>query len=458
MTGMGIGSYLSRLLKKDLLLAYINIEILLGFIGGISIPLLYLAFAYSKIFILVMIFFNLLIGTFIGFEIPILTRVLANNQQLRFNLSNVLSLDYLGALIATLAFPFILLPLLGVYQTSLVFGLLNLLLGLITYFIFKGELNNKKDKTLYIFTFIFALLLVLGLYFSSTLRQFWDNKVYAYPVIHSERTDYQDLVLTSKNKMINLYLNGNLQFSSLDEYRYHESLVIIPAENCFARSKVLVLGGGDGLAVRELLKYKDIKSITLVDLDPRVTFLAKNNKFLKECNQDSLNNERVKIVNEDAFIYLQKNREQYDLIIADLPDPNNLSLGKLYTQQFYRFAYENLNPTGIFVTQATNPIQAQKAFWCIYKTIAASGFPTVYPFATYVPSFGQWGFVLASKNKKFTINNKITVATKFLTEKKISSLFNLDKDIFLDLNHINISSLDKPKVVSYYLDSWEYWN
>lgn len=459
MSGMGLGSYLSRLVKKDLLLVYVNIEILLGFVGGLSVPLLYLAFAYTSIFSLVMILFNLLIGLFIGFEIPLLTRELAHSQKLRLNLSNVLSLDYLGALIATLCFPFILLPILGTYKTSLVFGIINLFLGLITYFLFRNKVNLKKDKVLYLFTFFFTSVLILALYYSSNLIQFWNNKVYADPVIYSHRSDYQDIVLTSKKNRVNLYLNGNLQFSSADEYRYHEPLVLVPAEACPVKTKILVLGGGDGLVVRELLKYDEIKFITLVDLDPAVTELAKTNRFLKKFNQNSLNNSKVAIVNQDAFLYLKDSQEKYDFIIADLPDPNNLSLAKLYSLQFYRFIMKNLTKDGLFVTQATNAIRAKKAFWSILKTVKAAGFGKVYPFSTYIPSFGQWGFVVASKIRNIDFSNvKLSVPTKFLTNDIITGLFIFSKDALYDLSKLRISTLDDPIISSYYLSDWEYWN
>ena len=192
-----------------------------------------------------------------------------------------------------------------------------------------------------------------------------------------------------------LFLNGNLQFSSRDEYRYHEALVH-PVLAAFQRPiKVLVLGGGDGLAMREVLRYPNVTHATLVDLDPAMTGLFQTQENLRKLNAGSLNSPRVTVINADAFVWLRDgNHEVFDAIIADFPDPSNFSVGKLFTTAFYAEMKKALAPEGRAVIQATSPAMARRSFWCMDKTIRAVGLHTV-PYHAYVPSFGEWGFVMA---------------------------------------------------------------
>jgi spermidine synthase len=223
-----------------------------------------------------------------------------------------------------------------------------------------------------------------------------DAALYSDDVILARNTPYQRLVVTRWKDDIRLHLNSHLQFSSRDEYRYHEALVHPGLASVTGARRALVLGGGDGLAVREMLRYPGLESITLVDLDPAMTQVFREHPLLRELNRDSLHSPKVRIVNGDAFPWLEKTEETFDFVVADFPDPNNYSLGKLYTTAFYRLLRRRLSESGRVVVQSTSPMFARESFWIIVETMRQAGLE-VNPYHVYVPSFGEWGFVLGGK-------------------------------------------------------------
>jgi spermidine synthase len=227
-----------------------------------------------------------------------------------------------------------------------------------------------------------------------------DDNLYADEIILSRDTPYQHIVLTRFKDDIRLFLSSHLQFSSRDEYRYHEALVHPGLSSVPAPRSVLVLGGGDGLAVREILKYPQVERVTLVDLDPEMTRLFSTHPMLTTINQESLRSPRLRVTNADAFPWVDENRDSFDFIAIDFPDPTNYSLGKLYTTAFYTAAARHLSAQGLMVVQSTSPMFARDSFWCVVETLKQAGLRT-YPYHVYVPSFGEWGFVLASK-REFT--------------------------------------------------------
>lgn len=456
MAAMGVGSFVSKYIDKNLVTKFVIAELMLGFFGGISIPLLYFAYAYTDAFLIFYLGLTIIIGFLIGLEIPFLTRLMQNYNQLKFNIANILSFDYLGALIATVSFPFILLPFFGVYQSSLIFGLVNMSIGFSVLWVFSSEIG-KSAIILKKATLILTVIIISLIAFSKSMLSHWDNALYQDRIIFTEQSRYQKIVLTKHRADIRLFLDGNLQFSSLDEHRYHESLIHVPISvHEKPIKRVLLLGAGDGLAVRELLKYPAIEEIILVDLDETIIKLAKENDYLREINQDSLYSDKVNIVISDAFRYLKSNEKLFDFIISDLPDPNNNSLARLYSKQFYQLLRNNLSENGVFVAQSTSPYFATDAFWSINKTIKAGGFDNVYPYHAQIPSFGDWGFVMASSAAKNINNPSISVETKFLDKSNFASLFVFEKDI--QSENIEINQLDKPTLLNYYLKGWRYYS
>ena len=456
MTAMGIGTLISRFFNKNLIYWFIFVEILLAIIGGLSVPVLYFIYSVQFFYYPIMCFLIIIIGSLIGLEIPLLTRIMEEYFQLRENISNVLSLDYLGAFLASLAFPFILLPFLGVFNSSISTGLLNLLVGVLTFVWFKDKLTHKRKLMLKTQAILIAILLVGLLIFSKELAFYLENSMYDDRVVFSKKTPYQQIVITKNKADVRLFIDGNVQFSTIDEYRYHEPLIHIPMNLVNKKENVLILGGGDGLAARELLKYPEVKKITVVDLDKEMTDLAVKNRIMAELSEHSFENPKVKILNEDAFKFLENSKEYFDVIIIDLPDPNNQSLARLYSKEFYKVVKQKLARNGIAVTQSTSPFFSPEAYWCIEKSLQAAGFKYTKPYHTYVPSFGDWGFILAGNNPINEKNIKITVPTKFLDDSSIESLFHIEKDV--KRNNIKASTLDKPEILNYYLNGWRYWN
>ncbi len=453
MAAMGVGSFLSQYIEGSLLKRFIIAELLLGFLGGISIPLLYFAYAFSNSFIYLYITLTVAIGFLIGLEIPFLTRLMERYNPLKFNIANILSFDYLGALIATTAFPFLLLPVLGVYQTSLLFGLVNMSIGFAVLLVFSDQLPSVARRLKKV-TLLFTTLLLAMMLFSGLALTEWDRQLYSDRVIHSQQTPYQKIVMTKHKEDIRLFIDGNLQFSSIDEHRYHESLVHVPlALYPKPVERVLLLGAGDGLAVRELLKHDTIKEIVLVDLDPAIIELARSNPYLKTLNQSSLTSSKVNTVQGDAFTYLKENVAPFDFIISDLPDPNNNALERLYTQQFYRLIEKNLAKDGLFITQATSPYFATEAFWSIVETIKSAPFRHVAPFHTDIPTFGNWGFVIASHLPLSLENRTMEIETRFLNKEILPALFIFGKDIQPTSPRVN--RLDRPTLLDSYLKGWK---
>lgn len=446
---MGIGSWLSRFIDGDLLRWFIRIEIIVGIVGGISAPLMFLLFEHAASFSVVLYGFVSITGILVGLEIPLLMRILKNNYAFKDLVSQVFTYDYIGALLASLIFPLVLVPYLGLIRTSLFFGFLNVAVAFFVMFRFHETANYRARFSAAIA--IVSAAFVAGFFYAEKIMAYTETSAFQDQVIFSKSTPYQRIVLTRGNRDIRLYLNGNLQFSSADEYRYHEALVH-PAMQALPMAKdVLVLGGGDGLAVRELLRYASVEHITLVDLDPAMTKLFKENELLRRLNKNAFYSPKVNIVNADAFSWIKQNNKTYDCIIADFPDPSNYSVGKLYTTTLYQELYRSLNEKGVLVVQSTSPYVARKSYWCINHTIGAVGFHTI-PYHTYVPSFGEWGYVLATKNYSWRQEGFLPAGLQYLNARELKSMLSFPPDmaeVVTDTNRLNNQVL-----VHYFEDDW----
>lgn len=468
---MGVGSYLTRFLKSNLLSWFILFEILLSVIGGFSTFILYFAFSLTPYFYGVAFLLIGLLGTFIGLEIPILTRIVRKYQNLKDAMAKVLSFDYLGALIASVIFPLILLPTLGLMRTAFAIGMLNLMVAILNIWLFREELNRYLRQL--ISCGIIMLVLAGGFVYSFEISGFFEQFLYRDQIMLSRQSAYQQIVVTKWKEDIRLYIDGNIQFSSRDEYRYHEPLVHVPAALCQSKERVLILGGGDGMVAREILKYPDTGNIDLVDLDPEMTQLGTNHPVLIRLNDSSMQNARVNIFNQDAYKFVEESSDFYDLVIIDLPDPNNTSLGKLYSREFYQLLSKRLSMGGVVVTQSTSPYYAREAFWCIHETLRDE-FPYTLPYHTYVPSFGQWGFNMAihapadsvADYQKFreevveSVRHHLeespdSIDYRFLKPEIIDGLFSFEKDI--EYQEVDINQIDNQALVRYYENSWDNW-
>lgn len=455
MSAMGLGSFLSKYIKRHLFDWFVFVEIGVGIAGGLSAVLLFFSYVYLETYTLVMYIEIIIIGLLVGLEIPLLTRIIEENiPNLRVTLSTLFSFDYIGGLIGSIAFPLFLLPQLGYFTTAFVTGSLNIVVALII--IFKYRSFNKHFNLFKWFGLMTLAVMIFGALFSENIAGGLEDNLYRDRVILSKQTPYQKIIMTKHKDDLRLYLDGNLQFSTMDEYRYHESLVHIPMAATQNKEKILILGGGDGLAARELLKYDEVKNITLVDLDEQMVNLCQTNPEISKLNGGSLSNNKLKVVIQDAYKYLEKSNELFDVIIVDLPDPNNDTLNKLYTNIFYRMAVTHLNTSGVMCVQSTSPYYAKKAFWCVNKTLEQEQL-NVIPYHTEVPTFGDWGFQLVSKQKVDISKLKVSVATRYLNTETISRLFIFSEDEKVDKSTIAANTLTKPQLITYYLEAVKDW-
>ncbi|NOX59048.1 MAG: polyamine aminopropyltransferase [Planctomycetes bacterium] len=449
LTSMGVGSYLSQFIRHELLAALIEIELWIGIVGGLTALLGFAAFAHTTFYTPVLLSLVAIVGTLVGLEIPLVVRILRELGTLRVTLANVLSADYLGALAASLLFPFLLLPQLGIVRAGLLTGLLNVGVAGLMYLAFRPAIG-KRHRRVQVIAIGAAIILLTSFAGAGRLVAWFENRIYADEIVLAQDSSYQRVVLTRWREDVRLYLDGHLQFSSIDEYRYHEPLVL-PAM-CLAerRERVLILGGGDGLAARQVLKFDDVQRIDLVDLDPVVTNLFSTRPMLTKLNQNALKDSRMTVHNQDALQFLQAAATRYDVIIMDLPDPGRPEIAKLYTREFFGVAAQRLAAGGVLVTQATSPFRSRKAFWCIANTLAATpsgefeeGF-RVQPYQTYVPSFGTWGFVLAARRELQLDAASIEVPAKFLSTPVLKSMFVFPPDTA----HVDtpINTLNDPVV------------
>ena len=448
MFSMGIGSYLSRFVNKNLTSTFIQVELLIGMVGGCSAALLFACFEYVESFRVLLYGVVSITGILVGLEIPILMRILKSHFEFRELVSEVFTFDYVGALLASLLFPLVLVPHLGLIRTAFMFGIMNVLVAIWTLYLFRNELYWPKFHKATASLVLAGL--ILGFIFSDSIMSFSETSTYPDRVIYAKSSPYQRIVLTRSEHDLRLFLNGNLQFSSRDEYRYHEALVHPGLATVLNPKHILVLGGGDGLAAREILKYPTVESITLVDLDPAVTELFSKQNFLQKMNGNSLNSTKLKRVTADAFVWLRKNRQRFDFIVVDFPDPGNFSVGKLYTDTFYKSLRDHLQPEGAIVIQSTSPYYAKKSFWCIVNTLEAAGFQTT-PYHAYVPSFGDWGYVLATE-KNFVPAEKYPDNLKFVTPPEVRGMLYFPDDMRVKSTAVN--RLNNQALVHYFDEEW----
>lgn len=471
---MGVGAFFSKYLDKDLLEWFIIFEIVLGLVGGLSTFLLYFAFSLTPYFYGVAFLLIAILGSLIGIEIPILTRIVNEYEDIKSAMANVLSFDYLGALIASVVFPLILLPVLGTMRTAFVIGILNLSVALMNAWMFKAEL--KKPSRFLASSGVFMVIMIAGLIYSFQLISFFEQFLYRDEILLTRQSAYQRIVVTEWNEDTRLFINGNLQFSSKDEYRYHEPLVHIPMGLSSSYERILVLGGGDGLVARELLKYDNIERIDLVDLDPEITTLGKEHPVFLQLNNKALNQDVVHIFNEDAYKFVEKSSDLYNVVIIDLPDPNNESLGKLYSVAFYQLLQKRLAVGATVVTQSTSPYYAPNAFWCIKKSMEAV-FGSALPYTVNVPSFGQWGFNMVInyptqfQNRPMNSEEMMRQCLprlqtqlfpsdggktfRYLTPQSLEKIFRFDGDT--KEREVSVNRLDNQQLVRYYEESWKNW-
>jgi spermidine synthase len=453
MFALGVGSWLSKLVREHLVERLLGIEIALGLVGGMTSYLLFAIYTYGKAYYAGMIGTTLAVGILVGLEVPLLARVARRYSSLREALAEVLTWDYVGGLIGAVLFPLFLLPTLGLITTAPVVGLVNILVTILLLSAFWADL--RRPRAWMAAVALGAAALVAAVVLATPIGGAIDRRLYLDEVVLIRQSPYQKIVVTRWNQDTRLFLNGHLQFSSIDEHRYHEALVHPAMGTTVNREEVLILGGGDGLAVREILKYPEVRRVTVVDIDPAVTELARTFPPLVRLNRGALFDTRVRLVHEDAFTWLARAPadERFGVILSDLPDPTTETLAKLYSVEFFRLVRQHLAMGGVFTVQSTSPFFARQAYWAVEATLRAAKLETL-SYHVYVPSFGDWGFHLAGHQPP-RLPEALPVETKFLTPEVLRASLVFGRDLARLDSPVN--SLQQPVLQGLYRAGWTRW-
>jgi len=469
---MGVGGAVQKFVNdKNLMLKFISLEISLSVIGGLTPLAIYAAYSYiPNHFALVQYFFIITIGFLIGFEIPFIIRINEKyTKSLKENLSFILAADYIGSLVGTLVWLYILLPRIPIYEISFIVSGVNLFVALVTYLYVRQI--NLKGVLLFVAS---VIVLTYGYLNAGKINKYIEQRLYKDPIVEEFNTKYQHLILTHNYKIndYRLYINGNTQLSSLDERRYHE-LLVHPAMSLVKNPKnILVIGGGDGMAIREIKKYESVENITLIDLDPGMIEFAKNSPVISKINEGAfedinimnpdwvkpgnlqrLNNKKsVNVLNIDADKMLWKLEGNYfDVVIVDLPDPSSIELSKLYSKEFFIKLRKVMTPNAVGSIQSTSPYHAKEAYLIIGNTVKAGGLTTL-PYHANIPSFGEWGWWLFTKNGNIEKELDLSVETTFLTKEVFESSKIFGKGELEQKNKI-VNTIMFPQLFEVYINS-----
>ena len=501
---MGLAAAVQRFFPdRNLLLQFVGVEMLLALLGGFAPLAIYAAYgSMEDHFALVLYGTAMSIGFLIGFELPLVLRINAGKvTQLRSNLALILSLDYVGGFVGALVWTRLLLHKLPLTESSFVIALFNFGVAAVTFwYLSRGEFPPRLRAAAAGGIAIVAALLAIGWSNNRVWSEQLEQRLYDDRIVFSETTQYQRIVLTQnlRQRETRLFLNGNLQFSSLDEAVYHENLVHPAMSIAARRERVLILGGGDGLALREVLKYPDVVEVALVDIDSRMTEIASTHPALVELSRASFADARVRalpaqgisggaprpvfqshgraesggragvdrvarveVIHVDAHRFVDGVSGPWDVVLIDFPDPSSVELTKLYSREFYRRLRGVLAPDAVMALQATSPYHAREAYLCIARTLQSAGF-RVMPYHDNVPSFGSWGWLLAAPESRAgaTLANRLKrvarfeVDTSYLTPELMHGSLVFGKDR-LRAERNGINTLMHPVLLDLYLHhSW----
>ncbi|MFF4157041.1 polyamine aminopropyltransferase [Streptomyces sp. NPDC001678] len=405
---MGIGSLLAKRLRARPALGFAVVEAVLALTGGLSAMALYACFAWYGQARLALVGFSLTIGVLIGAEVPLLMTLIQRirRQDAGCAVADLFAADYVGALVGGLAFPFLLLPVLGQLTGALVTGAVNAVAGgALVLWLFRRDLSPRARWALLTANGLVLVVLAAGSVLTGPFERAARQAVYGADVRVAVRSGVQEVVLAGGDgdgRPLSLFLDGRLKVSGGDESRYHEALVH-PAMAGEHR-RVLVLGGGDGLAAREVLRYADVRSVTVVELDPEVLRLARTDPGLAALNRRAYRDPRVRVVTADAFDWLREGGSAagpYDVVISDLPDPGLTPSTKLYSQEFYGLVTRVLAPGGRIAVHGGDLDARPHVFWTVDATLRSVGLRTA-PYRAAVPQGRgaperDWGFLLAAR-------------------------------------------------------------
>lgn len=455
---MGLGSRLSKSFENRIIEYFIITELILSVFVSFSAIISYLVFGFTNNSWIIIYLMSISVGLLIGLEIPFATRINDNFESLKSNISSILEKDYYGSLIGGLFFAFIGLPYLGLTYTPFVLGLLNFIVSFWLFSVLREYIQPSWRKGLNLAYLVIGAALLVGFAFAKPILLFGEQQKYKDKIIFQKQTKYQRIIVTKWHNNHSLYINGNQQLSTFDEYLYHEPMVHPVMSITPIKKNILILGGGDGCIARELLKYKEVEHITLVDLDPEIVKLARENKIFTDLNNNALNNPKVTLFAADAFKFLETTKTLFDVIFIDLPDPNNVDLNKLYTREFYFLCKKNLTKDGSLITQAGSPYYATKAFYCVEKTLQHSGFHTL-PLHNQILTLGEWGWIIGQRRPisqaQFQSTQLPDLEFKWLTQDALMQISSFGKPL-VDTSGIEVNTIISPVLYNYYRKgNWE---
>lgn len=460
---MGLGSRISRVFEKQLFEKFIYTEFILSILVGFSSLITYLISSYTASTGVLIYAMSIIIGILIGMEIPLAVRINDRYESLRTNISSILENDYYGSLLGGMFFAFVGLPFLGLTYTPFILGFVNFIIAILLFVSFINEFKSRK--IIYLASVVVFLVLTSGVFIAEPVILFGEQVKYKDKIILSKQSAYQKIIVTQWKNSYWLYLNGNQQLCSYDEVLYHEPIVHPAMKLHPYPQDILVLGGGDGCAVREVLKYPSVKSITLVDLDSVMTNIGKHHPIFIEMNEAALQNSKVNIINDDAYRFIETTYQFYDVIIIDLPDPKTVELCRLYSTEFYSQCRKQLRPHGVIVTQAGSPYFATNAFLCIEKTLQYSGFATA-KLHNQLVTLGEWGWIIGQKhdNDSLVLKPKLQamnfddINTEWINNEAMKLMTSFGKDIYVNdyPDSILVNRVHDPVLQRYYLrGNWD---
>jgi spermidine synthase len=398
-------------------------------------------------------------------EIPLVTRINNDYKSLRTNISGVMEKDYYGSLFGGLFFAFIGIRYLGLTYTPFVVGGVNFGVALLLFYALRESIDKAQKRWLQLGFAGTGIVLGVGLFLAKPIVLYGEQSRYREKVVFTKQTPYQKITVTQWQGDYWLYLNTGKQLSTFDEWLYHEPLVHPAMQLARSPRSVLIMGAGDGCAIREVLKYNTVDTITLVDLDPEMTNIGKNHPIFQQLNQKAYFSPKLHVVNADAFTYLEQHKDFYDVIIADFPDPKSVEVNRLYTRAFYELCYHRLRPRGVFVTQAASPYYTTKAFRTIEKTVQSAGFNVV-PLHNHIYTFGEWGWVLGMKELPApAMKNALQqldfegLPVRWINTESMLMMTSFGGDLVpVNQEELEINTLHNPVLYRYYAEgNWSYY-
>lgn len=455
---MGFGARITKSIEGNLLEKFIWIEITLSILVSFVSLITYTISSFSLYTGFVIYSLSILIGLLIGMEIPLVIRINDQFETLKVNVSSMMENDYYGSLMGGVFFAFIGLPFLGLTYTPFVLGLVNFAVAIVLLVVLWKDLSPTLQKRLSLANSLVFLLIIAGMFSAQQIIGHGEELRYKDRVILSTQTKYQRIVITQSQSDYWLFINGNQQLSTVDEIMYHEPIVHPLLKLHPDPKDILILGGGDGCAAREALKYESVQKITLVDLDPEMTNLATDHPVLSEINQHALRHEKVQVINMDGYQFLENGQNFFDVIIIDLPDPRSIELGRLYSFEFYKLCYKALRPHGLIITQAGSPYFASRAFKCIDLTMQEAGFATV-PMHNQVITLGEWGWIAGSKSLNAVAFKSALqlldfegISTKWINHDAMTLMTSFGKDFTDDSTKpVEVNTIHNPVLFRYYM-------